>query len=513
MPVCAIYARVSDEEQVKGESIQHQISFVREFARRRSLEDRDEWTTPDQFVFVDEGITGTSLMKRTAVRALVQAASERQFEVVLFKGISRFARDTVDALVMLRTLIAAGVRVISLEENFDSRHDSAEFIFTIHSALAQAESEKIGIRVRIGAMQKARQGRWNGAAPDGYRLNPTTQKLEIDPVTAPMIRRIFELALAGHGPWVIADRMNVDGFRTPRGAFWTRKRIRDILCNPVYAGDVVYGRRERRIAIGDDPLARRKQTIQSRNPERLAICRDAHPALVPREQFQTIQQHLRDRSTKRGRIGKMHLLTKGLLVCKCGHHMTIKYNHRQVAYYACTGKMKKGKHYCDQRLLRADELEGLVLRCLREHVLDAADLSSISLDGFDRHHDPLEVRHIDQQIERELLRSQTLFDRYADGALTEQQFTTMNQTIRRRLESLEAARRQLSEAEDLFAVEEMDFARAADEMLRTYLHQDSPDRHVTRQFAEQLIERVEIVSTSGDCVQVAVRFRFKRVES
>jgi site-specific DNA recombinase len=105
--------------------------------------------------------------------------------VVLFKGISRFACDTVDALLMLRTLTACVVRVISMEENFDSRRDSAEFIFTIHSALAQAESEKTAIRVRVGASQKAKWGKWNGQPPDGYILNPNTKHLKIDESTAP----------------------------------------------------------------------------------------------------------------------------------------------------------------------------------------------------------------------------------------------------------------------------------------------------------------------------------------
>lgn len=141
MPTCAINARVSDESLLKGESIEHIISLCQEVARRRSIETGEPWIVTHALTYVDGGITGTSLVKRAEVQRLLRDARVRKFDVVQFKGISRFARDTVDALVMLRSLLACGVRVVSMEENFDSQRDHAEFVFTIHSALARAESE------------------------------------------------------------------------------------------------------------------------------------------------------------------------------------------------------------------------------------------------------------------------------------------------------------------------------------------------------------------------------------
>jgi site-specific DNA recombinase len=63
MTLCAIYARVSDESQLKGDSIEHQISYCKEHARRRSLDDGVQWIAPESFMYVDEGITGTSMVK------------------------------------------------------------------------------------------------------------------------------------------------------------------------------------------------------------------------------------------------------------------------------------------------------------------------------------------------------------------------------------------------------------------------------------------------------------------
>ncbi|GMA56456.1 hypothetical protein GCM10025858_09590 [Alicyclobacillus sacchari] len=245
--VCAIYARVSDESQVHGDSLDHQIAYAREYARRRASDAEEVWVVPDELVYVDEGITGLSMVKRPAVLRLLEDARHGRFDVLLCKGISRFARDTVDALTMLRSLIACGVQVISIEENFDSHRDRAEFVFTIHSALAQAESEKTSVRVRLGAMQKARSGRWNGRPPDGYRLNRETQRLEIDDEQALVIRQIFAMYLAGFGCRAIAERLNQQGIVTANGKLWSQRRIARILQNPVYCGEIVYGRRTKRM--------------------------------------------------------------------------------------------------------------------------------------------------------------------------------------------------------------------------------------------------------------------------
>lgn len=510
MPICAIYARVSDEDQVKGESIEHQISFVREFVRRRSTEENEIWVTPDVHVYVDEGITGTSFIKREAVQRLISGAQAKKFDIVLFKGISRFARDTVDALVMMRTLLANGVRIISLEENFDSCKDNAEFIFTIHSALAQAESEKIAIRVRIGAVEKAKSGRWNSMAPDGYVLNRQSQKLEIDPATAPMIQRIYHMALEGYGPWSIADKLNTEGLYTPRGKEWTRKRIRGILSNPVYIGDVVYGRREKRLSIpdGNDPLSRKKRTVFVNHDDQILTCRNAHPSIVDRDMFNLIQDQLVSRSTRKGKVGHHRLLTKGILVCKCERNMTVKHNHLGYVYYVCSGKLTRGNHYCNQRFLRVLDLETAVLDRLRADVQAAINMDSIHIvQNMPAKSTKQDLYKVNQQIEREMVRSQLLFDRYSDGSLSNDQFTKMNQTIRQRILSFQQIRLQLDQRQK-HSREEIDVGSTVKKVIDNFLSTRSTDQHVTRQFIETLIERIQIINSTPNDVQLRITYRF-----
>lgn len=448
MPICAIYARVSDEEQTKGDSVDHQVSFMREFARRRSDEGPEKWVTPDQFVFRDEGISGTTIMKRGAVQELIRHAKVKKFDVVLFRGISRFARDTVDALVMLRTLQACGLRVISFEENFDSARDNAELIFTMHSAVAQYESEKIGIRVRLGNYEKARKGQWCGVTPDGYKLNKVTKKLEIDPSRAPVVQKIFELYAQGNGTLRVADRMNTEGYRTRVGALWQFTTIRRMLRNPAYAGDVVYGMRERMLAppSDDNPLDRRYKTVMTTDMEQVAVCHDAHPAIVSRAIWERVQDLIDNRKTPPGRKKHDYLLI-GMLKCKCGSSMTTKYNTRGTRYYRCAKKYSRGMHACDQSYIRAEEIEETVLAQVRSDVmlyLNEAKLRQYQLD-----HAPAtentgsQIEAIDRDIQKEMSKSVTLFDRYSDGILSDEQYASLNQTIRSRIETLQRTKADL----------------------------------------------------------------------
>ncbi len=374
MPICAIYARVSDEMQAKGESVAHQVSFLREFARRKAQQGDEVWETPDDYIFCDEGITGTSMIKRPAVTLLLQQAREKKFAVVLFKGISRFARDTVDALVMLRMLQAFGLRVISFEENYDSDKESAELIFTMHSAVAQYESEKIGIRVRLGNFEKARAGKWSGRVPDGYILDENSKRLVPNPDRANVIQWIFDLAAQHKSGYRIAQLLNEEGRLTAEKRHWTAQKIQRVLQNPVYTGDVVYGRRVRKLAppLIEDPFLRRYQVIWNDDEDTVATSIDAHPGIVCRDVFAAVQ-HAHGKNEGSHRLGKPRMLN-GRLFCSCGSVMRPKSSGAGVLYYRCP-RSHRADSDCQQPYLRIDAVEKAVTNALLRDLRMAMDHS------------------------------------------------------------------------------------------------------------------------------------------
>ncbi|MHB1627439.1 MAG: recombinase family protein [Bacilli bacterium] len=506
MPVCAIYARVSDEEQVKGESVAHQISFLQELAKRRSNEEQEPWVTPESYVYRDEGISGTSILKRAAVQEMIRAAKAKQFDMVLFRGISRFARDTVDALMMLRTLQAYGLRVVSFEESFDSNRDSAELIFTMHSAVAQYESEKIGIRVRLGNLEKARRGKWCGATPDGYVLNPETKRLEIDPVRAPLIQRIFDLYEEGHGTLRISNILNVEGYRSVQGALWNLTRVRRLLRNPAYCGDVVYGSRERVPAppTDDNPMARRRRTVFTRDAERIVVCRDAHPALIDRQRFERLQRVMDGRRKMSGRNSMAYLLI-GLLKCKCGHSMNTKHNDRGTRYYRCRTRYTCGTDLCDQKYLRANDVEQFVLERVRGDVLVKLDADKLRGKRGAHGEKPLdhskEIDSAARDLEKEMARSMKLFDRYSDGTLSEGQYVEMNRKVRERIDSLTKTIEDAERKARLIGT-----AKKTEQDVLDHIQRLLSSEEVTRETLRALVREIRIVASDETELQVQIAY-------
>lgn len=135
MMKCAVYARVSTEMKSQLDSLENQLTFFENFIREKG------WELVK--TYADEGKSGTSTVKRVELQKLMEDAEQRKFEIVLIKSVSRWARDTVDSITLVRQLMSYGIRVMSVEDNFDSFDDGAEFKLAIYSALAQQESDTI----------------------------------------------------------------------------------------------------------------------------------------------------------------------------------------------------------------------------------------------------------------------------------------------------------------------------------------------------------------------------------
>lgn len=150
----AAYARVSTEEDEQKSSLAAQREhFEALFASH------PEWINAG--IYYDEGITGTSMKKRDGFNHLIDDAMSGKIDRILVKSISRFARNTVDTLLIIRKLKAIGVAVYFEKENMDSMDLKSEFVLTIMSSLAQEESISISENVKWGMRQSYSKGQVN----------------------------------------------------------------------------------------------------------------------------------------------------------------------------------------------------------------------------------------------------------------------------------------------------------------------------------------------------------------
>ena len=118
--------------------------------------------------------------------------------MILTKSVSRFARNTVDCLKVIRVLKSRGIGVIFEKENINTLTESSGFLITLFSSFSQAESESMGLNIVMGMRQSMKEGKitFQYSRTLGYRRGPDGRP-EIDPEEAETVRLIYARFLEG----------------------------------------------------------------------------------------------------------------------------------------------------------------------------------------------------------------------------------------------------------------------------------------------------------------------------
>ncbi|HEX76933.1 MAG TPA: recombinase family protein [Dehalococcoidia bacterium] len=267
----AIYARVSSERQDIDLSISAQLKALREYASR------NDHTVVKEYI--DEAESGRSI-DRPGFKQMITTARQKNppFEAILVWKLSRFARNREDSIIYKSLLRKQGIQVISINEPLEDT-PSGRLLEGIIEVIDEFYSANLSQDVVRGMRENASRGFYTGGhTPYGYRRvkvrdrDTERSKLEPDPVTAPVVERIFRECLSGQGLKEIAKGLNRDGLTTRTGKKWGTTSVHNVLRNEAYAGVLVWDRRRKRRISASDGLP----------PVRVE---DAWPAIVDRDTF------------------------------------------------------------------------------------------------------------------------------------------------------------------------------------------------------------------------------------
>lgn len=499
----AIYARASTLKQ--GETVEHQVQMIQEFCKR--LE--DDIFFDEKFIYRDDGDSAykTTLIQRNSMQQLLKDVDAGLVEVVFFKGVSRFARDSGEAIQAVKKLTSKGVRVISMEENFDSDVSDPTF-FQIYAVLAEAESRKTGVRVSLGNKQKARNGLYSGALPPmGYTKVKDIKDMELkekiiaegkhpqslypDPELSGVIKKVFDMYAEGIGRKRIASWMNNMGIKTPYGNHMTDVNLKRILMNEVYIGKIVYGKTRYKF-IDDDGGTKKQQTIKVDKGE-WAVCENAHPPIIDKDVFMKVQRNIkhREKSFNQGRAfnNAKHPLT-GLLKCSlCGAPMICQKRTNKLPdgskktyrYYVCSTYHRKGRDVCPQANINADDLEDYIHKQLSEQIKKVKD-DPYLLEGYTTNSSNNDMKHQLKMVEKELEKNttKTLALLENKDLYDDQTFRELNLKLKEEIVKLRKQKEELQE--DLQFQEEIiseeDLKGKLDEVLELNINDISETRRI-----------------------------------
>ncbi len=225
----AAYIRVSTDDQTEY-SPDAQKKALQRYAKANNM------TLLNDYIYVDEGISGRKAEKRPAFMRMIADAKRKNkpFDVILVHKFDRFARNREDSVVYKSLLRKqCGVKVISITENIEDDRIGI-LIEPMLEALAEYYSVNLSEEVKKGMTEKATRGEYQTTAAYGYKwINGT---LTIDEKEAEHIRYIYDRFLAGIPQMQIARNLTELGARTHRGNTFENRSIEYILNNPLYCG-------------------------------------------------------------------------------------------------------------------------------------------------------------------------------------------------------------------------------------------------------------------------------------
>ncbi len=320
----ALYIRLSKEDENEGpsQSVQNQESLLREFVQQHRLSVYD--------TYVDDGWSGTSF-DRPSFQRMIGDIETKKVNMVITKDLSRLGRDYImTGHYMERYFPEHRVRYISLLDGIDTGVDStANDITPFRAIMNDMYAKDISKKIKSVKRDKQRKGQFIGGKPMyGYKMHPIEKnKIVIDEEVAPVVRRIFALALSGMSCRKIAATLNEEGVPTPATycgwkvgnpgpytGLWSSERISEMLKNETYIGNMVQGRMVK--------ISYKSKKCLRQSPENWVVVEGTHEPIIDPETFRKVQMLVNSRKHTRSRT--YDFLLKGLIFChECGHPLAV----------------------------------------------------------------------------------------------------------------------------------------------------------------------------------------------
>ena len=369
--ITALYPRLSHEDELQGESnsISNQKRILETYAKQNGFTNL-RWYT-------DDGFSGANF-QRPGFQAMLADIEAGKVGTVIVKDMSRLGRNYLQVGFYTEMLFPQkGVRFIAVNDNVDSANGGMDNDFTplrnlFNEWLVRDTSKKIKAVKRAKGMS----GKPVTSKPVYGYLMDEDENYIIDEETAPVVRQIYQLCLAGNGPTKIARMLTEQQIPTPgtleyrrTGSTrryhpgyeckWATNTVVHLLENREYTGCLVNFKTEK-------PSYKLKHSIEN-PPEKQAVFENHHEPIIDRETWERVQE-LRKQRKRPNRYDEVGLFSGILFCADCGsvmYQQRYQTDKRKQDCYIC-GSYKKRTADCTAHFIRTDLLTAGVLSNLRK---------------------------------------------------------------------------------------------------------------------------------------------------
>ncbi|MFI8379593.1 recombinase family protein [Leeuwenhoekiella sp. NPDC079379] len=313
-----IYARKSTDKQ---KSTEFQIALGVQYAKANKLEYQ---------IYSDEGLSGTGDYKnRPEFEQLLSDIVSGDITHVHIWNQNRAEREPLTFFTLAKIVVDNNTVLIENGVVIDLNDEDTFFLRGIQSMLNRMEVKKRNSMIKGKLKYNAQQNKVHGKPPLGFTKDENN-KIIIDKKKAPLIQRIYDLAIKGEiGAKQIARLLTDEGIPTTRNKDqWKAGTILDILKNPWFKGERNFSGTIYKV-----------------------------PAIISSKQWDAVQQQLTKNRRYSKKITKHNYLLTDILVCKkCGKNYQGKRNaNYKYAYYMCASR--KDPYHCGNKGVKMEWIE------------------------------------------------------------------------------------------------------------------------------------------------------------
>jgi DNA invertase Pin-like site-specific DNA recombinase len=412
MKIGASYIRVSTDDQLEY-SPDSQIKLIQQYAKKNDI------IIPEEFIFIDEGISGKTAQKRPEFNRMIAIAKQKEnsFDVILVWKFSRFARNQEESIVYKKMLKKANVDVISISEPIADDHFGS-LIERIIEWMDEYYVIRLSDEVKRGMTEKATRGEPLCFSAFGYDMRD--KRYYINEEQAIIVREIFDRFISGEKITQITRWLQNIGIKTNRGNPPDRRFVEYILHNPVYCGKI------RWCTDGKSASARDYYN------ENFIISDGVHEPIITQETFDKAQEILQDNKKKyrkwQRREQPIDFMLKGLVKCgNCGATLVHSQAGNSVQCHNYTGQRGcKVSHSISLRKADAIIINALKTACESlEFNIDIQDTST-----------PKSSNNIENLLKKEQNKLQKIKDAYQSGIDTLEEYKENKAKITETIASL-----------------------------------------------------------------------------
>jgi len=328
-----LYIRLSreDGDDLESESISNQRSLLTGFLKANNLVATDE--------YVDDGYSGGNF-NRPSFHRLINDIENGRINCVITKDLSRLGRDYIDTgRYIERYFPEKGIRYIAVNDDVDTFYEtSGSDMMPFKLSMNDMYAKDISKKVRSHLLIMKKEGKFCGSVPPyGYIRDPQDKyHLIVDPRTAPVVKKIFDLYVAGYGSCAIAEILTREEYPTPimfknsdkkidncnHPEIWKSSSINNILRNKVYTGCLI-----QHTSQNINYKTKKRKTVPKSD---WCIVENAHEPIIDLKTYE-IAQSIRDKSNNYSEDRRcVEYSLSDLVYCKdCGAKMTISYDKKR----------------------------------------------------------------------------------------------------------------------------------------------------------------------------------------